>query len=350
MARRLKALRPNGRFKTVLAITTAIGTMALLLAAFIWIGVPTKTQEPLTAGVTFSIPYANELNLNWREAFTAILDDLGVRVFRIPAYWSLVEPENGNFNWSDIDYQMNEIAARDGKAILAVGAKLPRWPECWIPDWAKRQGMGEEHQARLRYIEATVERYKDHPALMAWQVENEALFRFGICPPPSRPLLKREIELVRRLDIAHPITTTDSGELSFWFSVGSLVDKLGISTYRVVTTHWGGIWHYSFIPPYWYAKRALLIKPVVNEVYVSEFQMEPWVSDSVTATPISDQMKTFNVRQMEKNFAFAERMRFSEIYFWGVEWWWWMKVKHGDDRFWETAKRFFLEHARYTYE
>jgi hypothetical protein len=344
--RRLKnIIRPNGRFRTVFTVTTVIGALGLLLVVFVWTGIPKKTESPLTAGVTFSVPYAKELGLNWREAFTATLDDLGVRAFRIPAYWSLLEPEEGKFNWSDIDYQMDEIAARNGKAILAVGAKLPRWPECWIPDWAERLGRSEEGEARLRYIRAVVDRYKDHPALMTWQVENEALFHFGICPPPSRSLLKREIELVRRLDISHEITTTDSGELSFWFSVGSLVDKLGISTYRVVTTFWGAIWHYTFIPPYWYAKRALLIQPIVKEVYVSEFQMEPWITDSVTATPISEQMKTFDVRQMEKNFAFAERMRFKEIYFWGVEWWWWMKVKQRDDRFWETAKTFFRAHA-----
>jgi GH35 family endo-1,4-beta-xylanase len=240
---------------------------------------------------------------------------------------------------------MDEIALRDGSVILAVGAKLPRWPECWIPQWASHQSKRGEREARLKYIQETVNRYKDHSALTAWQVENEALFPFGVCPKPSRSFLKQEIELVRQLDIRHPINTTDSGELSTWLLVGSLVDRLGISTYRIVTTFWGATWEYTWIPPYWYARRATLVKPFVKDVYVSEFQMEPWAEDSLTVTPLSEQFETFSIKQMERNFTFAERMRFNEIYFWGVEWWWWMKVKHNDDRYWNVAKSFFQVHA-----
>lgn len=329
-----------------LYVLIPIGGMVMLLIAFLWIGRPSmQTKGAIKAGVTFSVPYAKELGLNWRELLTAMLDDLGVRHYRIPAYWSIIEPIRDEYNWSEIDYQMDEIAIRDGNVILAVGAKLPRWPECWIPQWALYQSKRGEREARLRYIQATVNRYKDHSALAAWQIENEALFPFGVCPKPSRSFLKQEIELVRQLDIRHPITTTDSGELSAWFLVGSLVDRLGISTYRIVTTFWGATWEYTFIPPYWYARRATLLKPFIKDVYVSEFQMEPWAEDSLTVTPLREQFETFSVRQMERNFSFAERMRFNEIYFWGVEWWWWMKVKHDDGRYWETAKSFFQVHA-----
>lgn len=342
MARRIKNWRNLLTFKNIFTVSAVIGFVVLLFFAFLWIDIPRKTKAPIKKGVTFSVPYAKELGINWREALGAILDDLGIRYFRIPVYWSLVEPEEDAYDWSDIDFQLNEIAERDGHVILAIGAKLPRWPECWIPDWALHKGVQGEREARLDYIRKAVERYKDHHALEAWQVENEALFQFGICPKPSRAFLKQEIELVRKLDIAHPITTTDSGELSTWIRVGSLVDRLGISTYRVVRTFWGAAWHYTFIPPYWYAKRALLVKSIGKNVYVSEFQMEPWVDDSVTETPLQRQFETFNIEQMGRNFEYAERMRFDEIYFWGVEWWWWMKVRQRDDRFWNEAKAFFL--------
>jgi hypothetical protein len=295
--------------------------------------------------VTFSHVYAEDLGLNWRETLTSTLDDLGVRYFRIPVYWKIVEPEQERFDWQTVDYQMDEIGRRGGKVLLAIGAKVPRWPECWIPDWATFHGIAGERASRLRYMEEAVNRYKDHPALLAWQVENEALFAFGLCPKPNREFLKREVDLVRNLDISHAVVTTDSGELSTWISVASLVDKMGVSVYRVVTTFWGAVWEYTFVPPYWYARRALLVSPWVDEIFVSEFQMEPWANDSLRVTPIDVQFRTFDIGQMRKNFDFAERMRMNEIYFWGVEWWYWMKTRQNDDRFWETAKEFFRRHA-----
>ena len=87
-----------------------------------------------------------------------------------------------------------------------------------------------------------------------------------------------------------------------------------------------------------------LISPFVNETFVSEFQMEPWAEDSLTVTPIPEQFKTFDIKQMERNFDFADRMRINEIYFWGVEWWYWMKTKQRDDRFWNTAKQYIERH------
>ncbi len=346
MARRLNKRDFVFSFSHAMYVLIGIGCAAVLIVGFLWIGRSSvQTKGTIKTGVTFSIPYAKELGLNWREALTAMLDDLGIRFFRIPAYWSIIEPNRDEYNWSEIDYQMNEIAARDGSVILAVGAKLPRWPECWIPQWALHQSVRGERDARLEFIQAVVERYKDHPALAAWQVENEALFPFGICPKPSRALLKQEIQLVRQIDIRHPITTTDSGELSTWLLTGPLVDRLGVSTYRIVSTFWGATWEYAFIPPYWYARHATLLKPLVKDVYVSEFQMEPWAEDSLTITPLRTQFETFSIEQMRKNFSYAERMRFNEIYFWGAEWWWWMKVKHNDDRYWETAKEFFQAHA-----
>ncbi|OGL73107.1 hypothetical protein A3E39_04405 [Candidatus Uhrbacteria bacterium RIFCSPHIGHO2_12_FULL_60_25] len=318
-----------------------VGGVIALLIATLWVGVSTKTPGDIKKGVTFSQIFAESLGLNWRELLTVSLDDLGVRQFRIPAYWNVVQPAPDRYDWSSIDYQLDEIAHRNGKVLLAVGLKLPRWPECWKPDWVKPLTTKDEHTARLAYIEAAVTRYKDHPALESWQVENEANFLFGECPLPNLSFFKQEVALVKRLDQSHPITTTDSGELATWLAVGPQVDGLGVSVYRVVRLPWGSVWPYDWIPPYWYARRALLVSPWVKRVFVSEFQMEPWVEKAVTETPIDRQLETFDVSRMRKNFTFSERMQFDEIYFWGVEWWWWMKTKQSDPRFWDMAREFF---------
>jgi hypothetical protein len=320
---------------------TYLGIFVALIAAFLWIDVPRKTRGPIQYGVTFSQPYAEELGLNWRELLTAILDDLHIRHFRIPAYWSVVQPTENTYDWRALDYQLDEIAARQGTVTLAIGAKLPRWPECWIPEWAKQLSAAQEQTARLSYIEKVVTRYKEHPALRSWQVENEALFPFGQCPKPDAAFFKKELRYVASLDPKHSIATTDSGELSTWLRTGPFVDELGISVYRSVTTWWGSVWHYTLIPPYWYAHHAWLVRPFVRRVYVSEFQMEPWANQPLPKTPLVDQFKMFNLDQMEQNVHFAERMQFDRIDFWGVEWWWWMKTQQKDARFWDKAKVFF---------
>jgi hypothetical protein len=339
-----RALR-NARELHLFHALMVLGGILLACVAFLWIGFPTKTRGPIQTGVTFSQIYATELGLNWRQTLAATLDDLGVRSFRIPAYWNIVEPTRGVYAWSSIDYQMNEIAKRDGKALLAIGMKLPRWPECWMPEWASTLSTEEEHRARLEYLTEAVNRYKNHPALQAWQVENEPALDFGICPPQDPQFHSREIATVRAADASHPITTTNSGELSTWLENAGEVDAVGISMYRIIRHAGGGIMSYDFIPPYWYARRAALVSPWVKRVFVSEFQMEPWVRTSIRQTPLSEQFQTFDLNRMRNHFDYAERTRFNEIYFWGVEWWYWMKTHQNDPTFWNMAKEFFARHA-----
>lgn len=338
--------RQNLTLPTSFDFLIAMGAVTAFMLAFLWLGVPTKTPGPLEVGVTFSQIYAQDLGLNWRELLTATLDDLKIRRLRLPAYWSLVEPRRGQFDWSALDYQLDEVARRNGSVLLAVGLKLPRWPECWMPEWVQSLPKQAEHAARLEYLRAVVMRYKNHPALGGWQVENEADFPFGFCPPPDRAFFRREVKLVRELDPTHTVATTDSGELATWLSLGPSTDRLGVSVYRVVTLPWGTVWRYTWIPPYWYKRHALLVLPWVKEVFVSEFQMEPWSEQSLAKTPLAQQLRTFSITQMNDNFRFAERMGIREIYFWGVEWWWFMKTQRHEAGFWDAARDFFERQAQ----
>lgn len=322
-----------------------LGIISAAIVAFLWVGIPTETVQKLRPGVTFSQTYATSLGLNWREVLAAALDDLDIRHFRIPAYWSVVQPSPDHFDWSSIDFQLDELARRQATATLAIGLKLPRWPECWAPHWVGALTTTEEQAARLTYLKAAVERYRQHPAVTAWQVENEVFFEFGECPPPDRAFYKQEIALVRELDPTRPIYTTDSGELTTWLRTGPLVDRLGVSVYRVVRMPSGSVWPYNWIPPYWYARRAALIRAFLHgPIYISEFQMEPWVKTTIPTTPLEEQFETMDVQRMHDNFRFAEQMHITDISFWGIEWWWWMKTQQHDDRFWETARLFFAKH------
>lgn len=329
-----------------------IGILILVIIGYFFFGIPTVDQKTVY-GVTWSATYAKELGIDSQKGLEAVLDDLGVRRFRIPSYWNLIEPEKGKKDFSILQKQLDAIAKRGGKAIVVVGATQPRWPECWLPTWAQGMTAVEREQAQMEYIEATVKQFANHPALEAWQVENElSLFSFGLCKDQREAFVIDEMKTVRRLDESlskgerHPIYTADSGELSTWLGFAPYVDGKGVSTYRLVRGMNGKVFRYFFLPPFIYQRHAILVRPWVRTIFVSEFQMEPWELAPLSVISVAEQMKTFDPKQMTDNFAFAERMHMPSIYFWGAEWWYWMKEAKDQPAFWEAAKVFLSSHGR----
>lgn len=330
-------------FKSALQIFLAVvGLAVFALLAFLFIGVAKKSPAT-TYGVTWSRRYAWELGLDPDKTLAAALDDIGIRRFRVPAYWGLLESAPGAWDFSSLDRDVAAIGKRNGKIILAVGEKLPRWPECWGPAWWKKLPQNEQRLKTLEYLETVVTRYRGDAAIAAWQVENEPHFSYGDCPAADPDFLQQEIARVRKLDPTRPVYTTDSGELSLWATFGKMVDALGVSTYRVVRNKWFDGWNFTYwwIPPYFYERKALLARPFgVKEIYVSEFQMEPWSNKTLLETPVDDQLSSMSLSQMRSNFSFAERMGVPAVDFWGIEWWYWMKDKQGHPEFVNEAKTF----------
>jgi tetratricopeptide (TPR) repeat protein len=172
-----------------------LSLLLLVLLLFGYFNMPAPApREDVSLGMTFSTRYAEGLGLDWRETYLALLDEVGVKKMRLPVYWDLVESTKGAYNFSDVDWQIEEASKRGAEVILAVGIKVPRWPECHIPGW-----VGESPEARrsgiLAFIDTTVNRYKDTGTIVSWQIENEPFLRFGICPPFDVTLLDEEIAL-----------------------------------------------------------------------------------------------------------------------------------------------------------
>lgn len=296
-------------------------------------------------GITWAQPYAESLGLNSQAGLIAALDDLGVRKFRIPAYWTTVEANRGNFQFKLIEEQLDEIAKRGGSAIVSLGARQPRWPECWVPDWAKGLSEAERAEVQITYVRRTFEHFSDHPAVAGWQVENEpTLTWFMTCPGLTNELVRNELNLVRRLELEdrpqnrRPIIITYSGELSPWTTFAGASDQVGISIYRVVRNRWLGIIRYWYFPANFYNYRARIANHKAPNVIVTEFQMEPWTLGPLPNTPLAEQLETFDIDQMKTNLSFVEQLDFNMTYFWGAEWWYWMKEKQGRPEFWDLAK------------
>lgn len=313
-------------------LTVLVGI--LFSGAYGWIA--HEQREPAKMGVTFSIPYARYLGLDWRDAYGKMIGDLGARRVRIPVYWSSVEYSPGRFYWGEMDWLMRE-SERNGVAVtLAVGAKVPRWPECFIPEWAQTQDSDTRNASLLDFLQQVVARYQSSPALERWQVENEPFFPFGICPATDSGQVVRETVLIRATDPNHDIQTTASGEWEPWLYTTLSPDVLGLSLYR---ESWFGVAGYVRypLPPWMYRLRALAARPFVKGVVISELQAEPWFPVSFRSRPIEDWYQAFEADDLRDNIAYAKRTGISEMYLWGAEWWLYMK-EHGDDRLWETAK------------
>lgn len=299
----------------------------------------TPKEQPIY-GVTFSKPHAENLGLDWRETFTAITDDLGVRNFRLSAYWTETEWPNDSYHFEDLDWQLNQVRARNGRVILAIGRRLPRWPECHVPAWASSLTESEQQQQILDLLTVIVTRYKHDSTISAWQIENEPLLNFfGECPPPDPTFLRQEIALVRSLD-NRPIITTASGEFSNWSATAREGDVLGVSLYRTVWNEKTGHITYPISPPFYAFRQWYVRMQGVKTIFLSEMQAEPWAPVALTQLHKNDAADLMNPVIFQETVEYAHRSGFSTIYFWGVEWWYQQK-KLGTPGMWDAARMYF---------
>jgi hypothetical protein len=329
------------RFSLAFRITLAVGTFLAVASAGVVLGRALAHRvglgrQPLRIGATFSVPYAQSLGIDWRGSYLSALDDLHVKRLRIPVYWTMVQATGpDDWDWSDIDWQLREAERRGVEVILAVGRKLPRWPECHVPDWAGRLPEEEQRVRLLNFVRRAVQRYAASSSVVAWQVENEPLFPFGLCPAPDRAFLEAEVAVVRSVDY-RPVVITESGELSTWFGAAAIADVLGVSTYRVVWNSLVGYFHWP-IPPQTYFQKALAVSPFVDGVFISELQAEPWAVGGITAMPMDRQRELMNPAQLRDNVEYARDTGAGEVYLWGVEWWYYAR-EHGYDDVWTAGR------------
>jgi len=100
-----------------------------LLAGGVFFLAMKPVPNQIIYGMSFNTLYADELGLDWREVYDAIIDDLGVRHLRLAAHWPMVEPSPGVYNFTELDYQIARAEEVGADVVFAVGRRLPRWPD-----------------------------------------------------------------------------------------------------------------------------------------------------------------------------------------------------------------------------
>jgi len=316
--------------------------MILIIGLFLYLFVgSTKPAENIKWGVTFSKGYASDFEPDWQKMFLSILDDLKVKNFRLIAYWSETEKEKGKYNFSDLDWQVNEVSKRGGEIILAVGRRLPRWPECFSPEWSKNFSQEENEASILSYIQETINHYKGNQNIKVWQIENEPfLGTFGICPKLDKKFLDQEIALVGSLDPSRPVMITESGEFSTWVGAAKRADIIGTSVYRTI---YGKLGYVTYpIPPVFYDRKADLIKLLFGNkrIISTEVQAEPWGTKPLKQMTKEEVDISMSFEKFNQDIEYYKKTGLDEMYLWGVEWWYWMKM-NGDTSYWDRAKELF---------
>lgn len=319
----------------------------LVLVALFFVALSFRDiPEKVSYGISFSKYRAEELGLSYKEVLRALLDDLKVRRFRLVAHWPMVEPNNDQYNFSDLDYQVEEVEKKDGKIVLAVGRRLPSWPECHEPGWAKDLAWDERKKEILSYIEKTVLRYKDNKSIEYWQVENEpflTVFAYDHCGDLDRDFLKEEIAFVRSLDPTREILVTDSGNLGLWKDAWRSGDLFGTSVYMYLWNPAIGQVRSIYLPSFYRVKTGLMELFFENKKsFLIELSLEPWLLEPIVKAPIETQLERMSVEKFDEIISFAKKTGFGTQYLWGGEWWYFMKEKDYPE-FWERARTVFRD-------
>ncbi len=318
--------------------------LVLALGAAVYFLAQKSVPERITYGMSFNTPYALELGLDWREVYDAIIDDLGVRHLRLAAHWPMVEEVEGTYNFEELDYQIKRAEDVGADVIFAVGRRLPRWPECHVPEWGAALPWEEQKEQIREYLKAVVERYKDSPSIIYWQVENEPyleVFAKEHCNELDEEFLIEEIELVRSLDPTRPILVTDSGNLGLWADAYKHGDAFGTSVYVYFWNPELGQFK-TVLPPWFYRVKENFITLFYGEkpTYLIELSAEPWLLEPVVNVDIETQYTRMDLAKVDEIIAYARETRYDKQYLWGAEWWYWLKKK-GHPELWVRGQEIF---------
>ena len=318
----------------------------LLIAVALYFLAQKPVPQSITYGMSFNTMYARELGLDWKQTYDAIIDDLKVRHFRLAAHWPMIEPEQNVYNFSELDYQIKRAEETQSTVVLAVGRRLPRWPECHVPSWARNISLEERNRAQIAYMETVINRYKGSPAVTVWQIENEpflGVFAFDHCGELDTDFLDKEIALARSLDGTRPILVTDSGNLGTWYGAYSRGDMFGTSVYVHFWNPELGQFR-TYLSPWFYRAKdnvmALLYGRKTSMLI--ELSAEPWLLEPVVDVPLETQFTRMNLEKFEDILHYAKDTRYEQQYLWGAEWWYWLMLQNHPEM-WNRGKELYAE-------
>ncbi|MDQ6772587.1 MAG: beta-galactosidase [Candidatus Dormibacteraeota bacterium] len=340
---------------------------------------PEMAVEPCRGtrlGLSYRPLQAEALGLDGSVALAALLAE-PFDVIRLGAYWDRIEPRAGAFETAALDRQV-EAAERAGKQIvLCVGAvKAFGYPEFFVPAHQLPESLPEGSlisltthpdllAAAVEFVSRVVERYRDCPAIIAWQVEQDAVDPLGLEHSwrLARDFVAAEVSATQRADGARPVLLNGFVATSRavrwqqrWRTRGQgdslavapeLADVVGLDIYpRHALLGRGGLSVYLSGSP----SRRALAGVASRRVMVTEGQAEPWEAVTTPPDPRSGTMYSCPPERMLENYNNCLRwsrragLELEAYLFWGAEYWL-RRQRSGDPSYLKLFRRI-LEAAR----
>lgn len=348
-----------------------------------WRQVPVGRRGDTRLGISFRPRQCEDLDLDPRQTLTTLLS-YPFDLLRISAYWDRIEPVPGKFDPTEMDWQL-EAAERVGKrVIVCLGpVKSFGYPEYFVPehrlDTALPEGSlidGISHpallQATAEYLARLVQRYRDRAAIIAWQVEHEAVDPLGLEHSwrLAETFVRHEVDAVRAADPSRPIllngflpTSTAVLAHQWWRTRNQgdsvavaerLADIVGIDYYPRHAVTSIGPWSVyldgaaSILPAL--RRRRLLARVAATgrEVMVTEGQAEPWESVTIPPSPDAQMAYSCPPERIIQNYSGCLRWArqagtgLSAYLFWGAEYWV-MRDQQGDRSYLDAFARVLAE-------
>lgn len=329
----------------VLIVVVSVGSMYGIAQWYIH----SEQGKPLQQGVSFIPDYAQSLGVDPKATMDGLLG-IGVKQFRLVSYWSDMEQQPGQYDFSQLDWQFQKAEAAHAKVILTVGLRQPRWPECHAPNWVNINQPDSQWQPQLEsFMKAVINRYKDSPSLQSYQLENEYFLKgFGICTNFDRQRLISEYNLVKQTDPGHPIVVGRSNN-AIGLPLGQpQPDEFSISVYKRVWD--AGVTHRYIEYPYpaWYYGFLAGLQKIVTgkDMMIGELQAEAWPpqGQTIQETSLAEQNKSLNAERLADRFQYGRATGMRSMDLWGAEYWYYRKVNLHDPSLWNVAKQEFSQH------
>ncbi len=286
-------------------------------------------------GVSFAPSQCRFFELDPELVLTKLLA-AGFRLFRISCNWNQIEKRPGEYDFSEIEWQLNMIASEGGKAIVTVGMKAQRYPEYYIPSFYK-DGF-DQAEAFIRsldaFLTATMKRLMTQQCIIAWQVENEPLDPSGPKQQSISPeLLQREVKLVRSIDNSHrqimvnlwgnSIATRDS-----WRNLLEMsgIDQIGLDIYPRVwrsnklARFFLGSYAAPEFSPEQFARLTAQAQQAGKQLFLAELQAEPWEQGDYRQLAKTPSMDFDQILENVQSYSLPS---YNYILLWGAEYWVW---------------------------
>ena len=307
-------------------------------------------------GTSFARWRAEGRGLDYRAAFERIVA-MRFEILRLSASWREIE----RYGYEHLDWLLTTAERARQPVLLTVGMKALGWPEFYLPEGLSPSDAPVQRRA-IMHVREVARRYRDNPALAAWQIENEPFNRSG----PNgwwipRSVVRAEAEAVRSLDPDRPLVVTtfahfdaaldraSSRQQSRWkrrlglaipaereaLSVLRHGDILGLDVYPSIG--WldqDGRDRLARAAPDQLASVAAwqrIARQQGKRVWVTEAQAEPWEGRSTQGDPVSVRSEAIG-RLVEG----LTRIGVGSILLWGSEYWLW-RADRGDPRWIEAV-------------